>query len=230
MYKLYKITNLVNGKTYIGITSQSLEQRLSIHISHSRNPKYPIQYAINKYGSANFNIELLEESEDRIYISELEEPTIIKYDSRNNGYNVAVGGIGGNLGPEAYAKRKETIRNYTPERKAEHKERLHLRNLGKTKETDAGRLSQSEKIKGNTFALGLKHSEETKETIRKANKKPKTQTTRQKMSNSAIVNKNGQRFSLYRGCCLCCKREFDLGNLIQHLKRMNKNELQQEQV
>ena len=72
MYKLYKITNAVNGKTYIGITKQTLEERLTLHISHSRNPKYPIQYAINKYGSENFSIELLEESEDRKYISELE--------------------------------------------------------------------------------------------------------------------------------------------------------------
>ena len=226
MYKLYKITNAVNGKTYIGITKQTLEERLTLHISHSRNPKYPIQYAINKYGSENFSIELLEESEDRKYISELEEPTIIRYDSRNQGYNVAVGGICGNLGPEAFAKRKETISNYTTDRKAEYKERLRLRNLGKTKETDYGRLAQSEKIKGNKFALGLKHSEETKEIISKANKKPKSQKTRQKMSNSAKINKNGQRFSLYRGCCLCCKREFDLGNLSQHLKRMNKDELQ----
>jgi group I intron endonuclease len=225
MYKLYKITNAVNGKIYIGITKQTLEERLTLHISHSRNPKYPIQYAINKYGSENFSIELLEESEDRKYISELEEPTIIKYDSRKQGYNIAIGGIGGNLGPEAYSKRKETINNYSLERKTEYKECLRLRNLGKTKENDAGRLSQSEKIKGNKFALGLKHSEETKKLISKANKKPKSQTTRQKMSESAKINKNGQRLSSYRGCCLCCKREFDLGNLIQHFKRMNKNEL-----
>lgn len=225
MHKLYKITNLVNNKAYIGITKLTLEQRLSIHISHSKNPKYPIQYAINKYGPENFSIELLEESEDRTYISQLEESTILKFDSRSNGYNVAKGGIGGNLGPKASLKRKETINNYSPERKAEYKERLRLRNLGKTKETDAGRLSQSEKIKGNKFALGIKHSEETKHLIGEVNRKPKSQNTRQKMSNSAILNNNGKRFEGYNSCCLCCRREFNKGNLVQHLRRMNKNEL-----
>ena len=227
MYKLYKITNTVNNKTYIGITSLTLEQRLSIHISHSKNPKYPIQYAINKYGSENFSIELLQESEDRAYVNQLEEPTILEHNSRDNGYNVAIGGIGGNLGPQAATKRLETIKNYSPERRKEYEENLRKRNLGKTKETDAGRKAQSEKIKGNTFAKGMKHSDDTKKIISQANKKPKSQITRQKMSESAILNRNGKRFSAYRGCCLCCHKEFDLGNLIQHLRRMNKNELQQ---
>lgn len=225
MHKLYKITNLVNNKAYIGITKLTLEQRLSIHISHSKNPKYPIQYAINKYGPENFSIELLEESEDRTYISQIEESTILKYNSRSNGYNVAKGGIGGDLGPQANLKRKETISNFTSERKAEYKERKRLINLGKTKENDAGRLSQSEKIKGNNFAAGLRHSKETKERIGAANRKPKSQSTRQKMSDSAIVNNNGKRFEGYNSCCLCCHREFNKGNLVQHLRRMNKNEL-----
>jgi len=226
MYKLYKITNKVNNKVYIGITSQTLEQRLSIHISHSKNPKYPIQHAINKYGPENFSIEMLSESENRTYISQLEEPTILQYDSRENGYNLAIGGIGGNLGPQAANKRLETIKNYSPERRKEYEEKLSKRNLGKTKETDAGRKAQSEKIKGNTFAKGMRHSDDTKNIISQVNKKPKSQITRQKMSESAILNRNGKRFSAYRGCCLCCHKEFDLGNLVQHLRRMNKNELQ----
>lgn len=217
---------MVNNKTYIGITSLTLEQRLSIHISHSKNPKYPIQRAINKYGSKNFSIELLEESDNRSYISQLEEPTILEHNSRDNGYNVALGGIGGNLGPQASIKRLETIKSWSPERKKEHQENLRRRNLGKTKENDAGRKSQSEKIKGNKFAKGLRHSDDTKKIISQANKKPKSQITRQRMSESAIINRNGERFSAYRGCCLCCHKEFDLGNLVQHLRRMNKNEFQ----
>ena len=226
MYKLYKITNLVNNKSYIGITKLTLDQRLLIHISHSKNPKYPIQYAINKYGSENFSIELLNESEDRTYISQLEEPTILEYNSRENGYNVAMGGIGGNLGPQASIKRLETIKNYSPERRKEYEENLRKRNLGKTKETDAGRKAQSEKIKGNKFAEGHRHTDGTKKIISKANKKPKSQSTRQKMSNSAILNNNGKRFEGYNSCCLCCRREFNKGNLVQHLKRMYKNEFQ----
>jgi group I intron endonuclease len=225
MYKLYKITNTVNQKLYIGITKLTIEQRWSVHIEHSKNPRYPLQHAIKKYGPSNFQIELLEESDDRAYISELEEPTILKYNSRKNGYNVATGGYGGDLGPEAAEKRRRTILTRSVEEKNRLAKQQRIRQTGKTKENDLGRKSQAEKIKGNQFAAGLKHSAETKAVISAANKKPKSRITRQKMSDSAIINDNGKRFEGYNSCCLCCKREFNKGNLVQHLRRMNKNEL-----
>lgn len=225
MYKLYKITNTVNQKLYIGITKLTVEQRWSIHVEHSNNPRYPLQRAIKKYGAHNFQLELLEESEDRSYISALEEPTILQYDSRKNGYNVAKGGYGGDLGAEASEKRRQTILNRPDEEKERLAEQQRIRQTGKTKENDAGRRAQAEKIKGNQFALGLQHTDTTKQVIGDANRKPKTQSTRQKMSNSAIINNNGKRFEGYNSCCLCCRREFNKGNLVQHLKRMNKNEL-----
>ena len=225
MYKLYKITNSVNNKPYIGITKLSVEQRWTKHVKDSANPKYPLQRAIHKYGMDNFSVELLEESEDRSYISGLEEPTIQKYDSRANGYNVAKGGYGGDLGPEANQKRRNTLLSRPEDVKKQYADLQRVLQLGKTKDNDKGRKAQSEKIKGNNFAKGLIHSPETKKIISEANKGPKSQKTRQKMSESAIINNNGARFQNYRGCCLCCKQEFDKGNLVQHLRRMNKNEL-----
>lgn len=221
MYKLYKITNQVNKKSYIGITKLEVEQRWFQHVTNSINPKYPLHLAISKYGTSNFTIELLEESDDRSYISSLEEPTIQYNNSRKNGYNVALGGYGGDLGHEANQKRSSTLLNRPQDIKDHYADLQRDRQLGKNKENDLGRKSQAEKIKGNKFALGLIHSPQTKEVISEANKVPKTQNTRQKMSDSAIVNNNGKRFQGYGGCCLCCKREFDKGNLMQHLKRMN---------
>ena len=225
MYKLYKITNSVNNKLYIGITKLPIDQRWAQHIKDSENPKYPLHRAIKKYGKDSFAIELLVESDDRVYISELEEPSIQKYDSRANGYNVAKGGYGGDLGPEANKKRSNTILNRPENIKRHYSAIQSARQLGKTKDTDQGRRSQSEKIKGNIFAKGLIHSTETKHIISEANKGPKSRKTRQKMSESAILNNNGARFEGYNSCCLCCRREFNKGNLIQHLRRMNKNEL-----
>lgn len=221
MYKLYKITNTVNGKLYIGITKLAIEQRWAKHLKDSISPKYPLHYAISKYGQENFTIELLEESINRSHISGLEEPTIQKYDSRNYGYNVAKGGYGGDLGPEALAKRLETIKNWSPEKKAIYKKKLSQRNLGKTKETDSGRLSQSEKIKGNTFRKGFLHDDGTKLKISKGNKgKVRSPKSIDKYRKAAKIRGNahlqGKKIS-----CICCKKDWDLGNFAQHIKRQS---------
>lgn len=226
MYKLYKITNTVNGKLYIGITKLPLQHRLKIHCNLAKNPKYPLQYAIAKYGEENFIIELLEESDNRRHISESEEPAILEYDSRNNGYNVAIGGYGGDLGPAAVAKRIETINNYSPEKKAEYHKRLSEGHLGKTKESDSGRKSQSEKIKGNQFRKGILHTEEDKKKISLGNKgKVRSEQARQNYKNSAKIRGIGFQLQGKKVVCLCCKKEWDLGNFTQHIKRKN-DELQ----
>lgn len=220
MYKLYKITNRINDKSYIGITKLSLQARWAKHLKDSHNPKYPLHRAIKKYGAENFTIELLTENASRSVISKLEEPTILLHNSRNSGYNVALGGYGGDLGPEATAKRLETIKNWPDQRKADHKKKLSERNLGKTKHNDAGRKSQSEKITGNKFRLGIPHDANARAKISSAlTGKPKSDLARSHMSASALKNQNGKRFAGRRATCLCCSKEWDIGNYTQHIKR-----------
>lgn len=226
MHKLYKITNTVNGKLYIGITKLSLQDRLKMHCNRAKKPKYPLQCAIAKYGKENFTIELLEESENRKHISESEEPTILQYDSRNNGYNVAIGGYGGNLGPEATVKRIETINNYSPEKKEEYHKKLRERNLGKTKETDSGYKIISEKLKNNQHRKGILHDTTSKEKISLGNKgKIRSEKARQNYKKNARIRGTGFQLQGKKVACLCCKKEWDLGNFTQHIKRKN-NELQ----
>lgn len=225
MYKLYQITNTVNGKSYVGVTKLSIEKRWEIHKSNAKNPKYPLYHAMAKYGYEAFTIHLLEENKDRKYISSLEEPTIQKLKTHitQNGYNVAKGGYGGDLGPEAYAKRIETIKNYSPEKQAAYKEKLHQRNLGKTKYTDSGRLSQSEKIKGNKFRQGVPHNDDAKSKISIGNKgKKRSEIARQNYSNSAKLRGAGKHLQGKKICCLCCTKEWDLGNFSKHMKRNKK--------
>lgn len=67
MSYIYKITNLINGKMYIGKTSSSIEKRWREHISDSqkeRCEKRPLYDAFNKYGIKNFQIEEVEEVEN----------------------------------------------------------------------------------------------------------------------------------------------------------------------
>jgi len=222
MYKLYKITNLINRKTYIGFTKLEVEERLAIHLSTAKNPKYPVQYAFAKYGVENFIIETLCIGPTKEYISILEQPVIELYESHvtQNGYNVANGGCGGDLGEVVNSKRRKTIATRSPERKAKLAQDQRERQLGKTKETDAGRLAQSIAVTGNKFAEGHKHTNKTKDLIAATHKdKPKSQKTRQRMAKAAIINHNGKRFNGRNACCLCCTREWDIGNYTQHMKR-----------
>lgn len=92
---IYKITNLINGKVYIGC-SKDIEHRWIAHKSESileHNPQYnySIHKAFRKYGIDNFSFEIIElvpESE----LFEKEKYWIAFYDSYNKGYNETLGG------------------------------------------------------------------------------------------------------------------------------------------
>lgn len=97
--KIYKITNKINGKVYIGQTVKSLKERFQRHCqSTSSKDKYHlnmvIKKAIKKYGKENFTIELIEEVETT-RLDEREVYWISFYDSYNNGYNCTLGGQNG---------------------------------------------------------------------------------------------------------------------------------------
>ena len=60
---VYKITNLINGKSYIGQTI-NIERRFKEHCIKHYNYVSLINNAIKKYGSSNFKIEQLYYGED----------------------------------------------------------------------------------------------------------------------------------------------------------------------
>lgn len=90
---IYKITNLVNNKCYIG-QSQNIQSRWSHHRSFKEDSKnYPLYSAFKKYGMDNFKFEILEEC----LVDKLDEREIYwidYYDSYNTGYNNTTGGQG----------------------------------------------------------------------------------------------------------------------------------------
>lgn len=92
--KIYKYTNLINGKTYIGQTKQSLEQRDYKHITQLNDNTY-FHRAIKKYGRENFSLELVE---DNIPLDLLDEKEIYYIDyfqsfyTTGKGYNLTQGG------------------------------------------------------------------------------------------------------------------------------------------
>lgn len=86
---VYKITNKINNKIYIGQTN-NLKRRIQEH-KHDKRNNHPIHNAIKKYGWENFEIEILYQGEN---YNEEEKKWITYYDSRNKtkGYNIVSGG------------------------------------------------------------------------------------------------------------------------------------------
>ena len=89
---IYKTTNLINGKYYVGKDEKN-------------NPEYLgsgllLNKAIKKYGRENFKKEILETCVDRKELNEREIHWIKKLKAVSIGYNIAEGGSGGNTKSE----------------------------------------------------------------------------------------------------------------------------------
>lgn len=85
---IYKITNKVNGKSYIGQTRYKPEFRFRQHM-HKTSPA--LAYDIKKYGKEAFELETLEEC-DYSELDSKELYYIDKYETFYNGYNRQRGG------------------------------------------------------------------------------------------------------------------------------------------
>lgn len=98
MATIYKITNKINKKCYIGKTIRPVQIRWSEHIQESKkNNNIPLYNAFNKYGIENFLFEIIETNIPNEQIDIKEKYYINFYSSKvnQNGYNVADGGNGG---------------------------------------------------------------------------------------------------------------------------------------
>ena len=89
---IYKISNSINDKVYIGQTLYSIEKRWQEHCYCSKKEKLqhrPLYSAMNKHGIENFHIELLEECDNNL-LDEREKYWINYYNSYHKGYNSSV--------------------------------------------------------------------------------------------------------------------------------------------
>ena len=106
MVGIYKITNLINGQSYIGqsinIEKRWAQERQSAFNTNYKSYNYPISRAFRKYGLDNFQFEVLEECLQS-QLNEREKDWIIQYDTFYNGYNQTLGGDSHIIAP------KETI-------------------------------------------------------------------------------------------------------------------------
>ena len=115
---IYKITNLVNGKMYVGQTKGTLAHRWGQHRAEGNSQRDHHQYqtlyrAMRKYGVENFEIELLQECTEE-ELNALEIYWIGRLDTYRNGYNMTIGGITMRTKPkETIMDRRRPVEQYT---------------------------------------------------------------------------------------------------------------------
>lgn len=144
---IYKITNKIDQKVYIGQTSRDLELRWKEHKKKGSNCKY-LKAAIQKHGIENFKFNLICISFDE-NLNSLEEEYIKKFNSLvPNGYNLRNGGNNGKLNEETKKKISETLKFIL-------NNKIKVKRTGKSPSEET-RKKVSEKLKG------VKKNEETK--------------------------------------------------------------------
>lgn len=178
--RVYKITNTVNGKIYVGQTKTSLTKRFTSHKCESKKERYTTELykEMREYGSEKFKIEPLSEIKtntkedlssmlnvlERQYISNLKPE-----------YNVSPGGIG------------HTGVHWTEERREKFKELMsgeNNPNFGKEMSNET-REKLSKSLKGRVISEeSRKKRSETMKGV------PKSDETRMKMKESASKRTN----------------------------------------
>jgi len=250
---IYKTTNLVNGKIYIG-------QDKNNNSTYLGSGKI-LQFAFQKYGIENFSKEILEKCESTADLNEKEKYWISFYQSTNKniGYNIALGGNGGDTisnhprKDEIGEKHSEWLKENNPTRGRKRSEEeiekwkesyvgkyqgennpnfgSKRNNSAKEKMSEARKswwkkLSEEERIEivkklsesnkgkaGNSWSDDMKkahsqwmkennpfkgetHTDEVKQKISKANKKPKSEETKRKLSEAHKGKKPGNMVKL----------------------------------
>lgn len=89
-YSVYVHTNKINGKKYVGQSSNIIERWKNGGKNYFSSTKF--HRAIQKYGWENFTHEILYENLNKEAANKIERDLIKKYDSINNGYNIQEGG------------------------------------------------------------------------------------------------------------------------------------------
>lgn len=195
---IYKTKNKITGRIYIGQDKNN-------------NPEYLgsgkiLQQSIEKYGKENFEKEILEEcfSKEQLVLAEIYWISYYNSTDRNIGYNIAVGGSGGDT-ISNHADREEIckkIRNSNSGNKP-----WNYGKAGTYKMTEEFGRKISERLTGHTVSeetkkkigdanRGRQVSDETKEKISKSNtgKKMPEKTDEWKQQHSKFMKVNNPMF------------------------------------
>lgn len=149
---IYTATNRVNGKQYVGQTTESVEKRWMKHVSDAnRNRKREcrvLNNAIRKYGSEAFDVEAIIACDSKEELDRMEVMAIASGDTLvPSGYNLKTGGnAGGRPGAETRAKTSAALMGHSTSQ--ETRAKISASNTGKSHSSDTrARISAVQKGK-----------------------------------------------------------------------------------
>ena len=188
--EIYKITNLINGKIYIGKDTQANKDYFGSGKLITRS--------ISKYGKENFSKEILERCENNLELCEREKFWIKYHNSTDNsiGYNISNGGDGGDVITN-HPDREKILEKLSKTRKGKRYEDFLTEEQVKSyKEKLANSLSK--RLKGKTFEeiYGVEKAKEIKEklsVISKLRHLEKKKIERKKPTNEEIQKRKLER-------------------------------------
>jgi len=227
-------TNKINGKKYIGITSQEVYKRF--RNGEGYRGSHAFYGAIQKYGWDSFTHEILFTGLTAKEAGKKEIELIKKYNTQIDGYNILIGGFAGNQGMKASEETKKRMSESHKNMSDETKMKMSIAQQGRThtpetikkmkkshkhtSPTEEHKKHLSELFSGeNSVWYGKKHTKETIEKMKRASKN-RSPEYRKKLSESKTGVKQSPEHS--RKCGIGHRKaviQYDLdGNMIKEWK------------
>ena len=173
---IYKITNMVNGKVYIG-QSVDIEKRWRRHKNLYLNYDEILYKAMRKYGFENFSFEILIECEEGL-LDLMEIYYIKQYNSfvgwkDNWGYNATTGGGRPSKTISKSKKQREALskRMKGVPKSEEHKRKIGIAHKGEKNHMWGKIVSEETRKKISEAKTGTTMSSEAKKKMSEANKR-----------------------------------------------------------
>lgn len=208
---VYRATNRINGKVYIGQTVGGLNRRMSKHIGlASLGNGFYLHKAMRKYGAENFEWEVIRICDSIESLNAYEQYYILYYDSMTSGYNQQSGGKNcrasketkekmskARLGKPMPEKTKNLLSKNSP--KYWLGKKLSIETRQKMSKVRSGKKLKVHRFGEAASFYGKKHTEESKEKMRIGHLGKKASAeTKIKMSIARTGEKNhnyGKRMS-----------------------------------
>ena len=205
---IYKATNTINGKVYIGKTMHPLNKRAKEHIKGSKHAKTYFHSSLKKYGAESFEWKIIQECLTVDHLNLAEKAYIELYKMKGiKLYNMTSGGDGISKPSEEMRKKiSVSLKGKCKGRKTsdETKQKLRILVTGRT-------MSNNAKEKNRVAHVGKKTTEITKakmsETQKRIGNKPPSMAgkkfTKEHCENlSKAMKKSGHVPPSRKGCCL----------------------------
>jgi len=143
IFYIYKVTNRVNGKIYIGKTvhpKRRWQEHINYSKGHKKNQLFYFQKSIAKYGHENFTHEIIErcDTQEEVNNREIYWISFYKSNNREYGMNLTIGGEGF-IGRIVSKETREKLSKYHTGRKLSEETRKKLGERRKGKISNAGR-------------------------------------------------------------------------------------------